>query len=63
MTKRLQLAELEHEWRRLARVAAAYKETPLAASYEKKAEIAKWKLELAEGEQGGTDHEQRKQLP
>lgn len=63
MSSRLQLAELEHEWRRLTRVAAAYNGTPLAASYEKKAQIAKWKLELAESEQGGTDHEQRKQLP
>jgi hypothetical protein len=56
---RLPVAELEHEHARLLRVARAYEGTPKAQAYARKAEIAKWKLELARGEQGGTDHDSK----
>lgn len=46
--KKLTRAELEREAERARRVASAYEGTPLAASYERKAQIAEMKLELAE---------------
>jgi hypothetical protein len=47
-------AELQAEAARTRRVADAYRGTALFESYERKAQIAQWKLEqLAQREQGG----------
>lgn len=50
----MKLAELQQEAARTRRVAEAYRGTELFDSYERKAQIAQWKLEqLAAREQGG----------
>lgn len=54
-------AELEQEAARARRVAAAYEGTALFASYDRKAQIAQWKLDQLE--QGGTKNETETQLP
>jgi hypothetical protein len=50
-------AELEREAARARRVAEAYRGTALFGAYERKAQIAQWKLEqlAATREQGGAE--------